>query len=107
MKRTVICLGVALSLGLASLGRTADEPKSQVIDLWPSAPPGEAGKVGDETAKTDKESGAVTRRTNVSKPTLTVRAGIFPIQVTNPGPAPAMPQWENASNRVFFLLNLN
>ncbi len=72
MKRTVICLGVALSLGLASLGRTADEPKSQVIDLWPSAPPGEAGKVGEETAKTDKQ-GVVTSLTNVSKPTLTVR----------------------------------
>jgi acetyl esterase/lipase len=72
MKRTVTCLGVSLVLGLASLGRTADEPKAEVIDLWPSAPPGESGKVGEETAKRDKQ-GVVTSITNVTKPTLTVR----------------------------------
>jgi acetyl esterase/lipase len=72
MKRTATCLGVALVLGLASLGRTADEPRAEVIDLWPSKPPGESGKVGEETAKKDKQ-GVVTSITNVSKPTLTVR----------------------------------
>lgn len=72
MKRTATCLGVALVLGLASLGRTADEPRAEVIDLWPSTPPGESGKVGEETAKKDKQ-GVVTSLTNVSKPTLTVR----------------------------------
>ncbi len=77
MRRTATCLGVALVLGLSSLGRTADEPKAdaprgEVIDLWPSTPPGEAGKVGEETAKKDKQD-VVTSITNVTKPTLTVR----------------------------------
>ena len=40
-------------------------------------------------------------------PSLIARAGIFPIQVTNPGPSLSMPKWGNTSNRVFFIVNLN
>ena len=64
MKRTATCLGVALVLGLASLGRTADEPKTdgpkaEVIELWPGKPPGENGTIGEEVAKTRASKGVV------------------------------------------------
>lgn len=72
MKIPAMSLGLAIVLGLATLGRSADDPKAEVIDLWPAAPPGETGKVGEETAKKSAE-GVVTSLTNVSKPTLTVR----------------------------------
>ncbi len=71
MKRTVICLGVALSLGLASLGRTADEPKSRGHRplARPAAGRGRQGRRGDGQ---DGKQGVVTSLTNVTKPTLTV-----------------------------------
>lgn len=73
MKLTATTLGLAMVLGLATLGRTADDgPKAEVIDLWPGTPPGETGKIGEETAKKSAE-GVATSITNVSKPTLTVR----------------------------------
>lgn len=71
MKLAAMGLGLAFVLGLATFGRTADGPKAEVIDLWPAAPPGETGKVGEETAKKAAD-GTVTSVTNVSKPTLTV-----------------------------------
>ena len=34
------------------------------------------------------------------------RAGIFPIQVRNPGPFLVQPKWGNTSNRAYFIVNL-
>lgn len=39
-------------------------------------------------------------------PSLIARAGMFPIQVTNPGPTLSMPKWGNASNVLFFIVNV-
>jgi acetyl esterase/lipase len=60
--------------GMATVGRTADGPASQTIDLWPGAAPGENGTIGEEQAKTKEVNGAkvVTSLTNVTKPTITV-----------------------------------
>ena len=38
---------------------------------------------------------------------LIARAGIFPIEVKNPGPVLAQPKWGNVSNRLFFVVNFN
>src|SRR5262249_42449837 len=65
-------LALSLVLALATGARAADGPA--VLDLWPGPAPGEAGKVGEEQAKTQNRDGrtVVTSLTNVSKPTLTV-----------------------------------
>ena len=38
---------------------------------------------------------------------LIARAGIFPIEVKNPGPVLAQPKWGNTSNRLFFIVNFS
>jgi acetyl esterase/lipase len=67
---TAIGLGMAIAIGLATVGRTADESAKPTIDLWPGAAPGENGTIGEEVAKT--KNGAVTSLTNVTKPSLKI-----------------------------------
>ncbi len=67
MRRTLFVAALALTLGLAAIGRAADNP--QVIDLWPGKVPGESGPGGEEKMSGQKGSRQLT---NVSKPTLTV-----------------------------------
>ena len=40
MRLAAIGLGMLLIVGLATIGRTADGPATQTIDLWPGAAPG-------------------------------------------------------------------
>src|SRR5947209_6150526 len=72
MRLTAIGLGMWFVVGLATLGRTADEPATQTIDLWPGAVPGENGDIGEEEAKSRDGGQTITSLTNVSKPTITV-----------------------------------
>jgi imidazolonepropionase-like amidohydrolase len=39
-------------------------------------------------------------------PSLIARAGMFPIQVKNPGPSLSQPKWGNTSNRASFIVNV-
>src|SRR4051794_9936524 len=66
-------LGLLMVLG-AALVSAADDPAPVKLNLWPDKPPGETGKVGEETAKTAERAGrkVVTSLTNVSTPTLSV-----------------------------------
>ena len=69
MRILAIGLGLCLASGLGSTA-TADEPPApRTLGLWPGAPPGEKGKIGEETAET---KGGITRVSNVTKPTITV-----------------------------------
>jgi acetyl esterase/lipase len=69
MRILAISLGLCLAFGLGSSVR-ADEPTvPKTLDLWPGAPPGEAGKIGEEKSETKD---GITRVSNVSKPTITV-----------------------------------
>jgi acetyl esterase/lipase len=70
MRIAAIGLGMLFIVGLATIGRTADGPATQTIDLWPGAAPGENGSIGEEVAK--KKGDVVTSLTNVTKPTITV-----------------------------------
>src|SRR5690349_11172798 len=72
MRVAAIGLGMLLVVGLATIGRTADGPAAQTMDLWPGEAPGdpEKGAIGEEQSKT--KDGQVTSVTNVTKPTLTV-----------------------------------
>jgi acetyl esterase/lipase len=72
MRFTAIGLGMVFIIGLATIGRTADGPASQTIDLWPGAAPGENGTIGEEQAKTKDDGKTITSLTNVTKPTITV-----------------------------------
>jgi formylglycine-generating enzyme required for sulfatase activity/acetyl esterase/lipase len=56
-------------LVLAVCVSTATAKEPLVLDLWPSQPPGETGKIGEEKLTKEKIGKIVT---NVSKPTLTV-----------------------------------
>lgn len=72
-----LALGLVLAVGATSPVRAADPPENAPdaarIDVWPGPPPGEsAGPVGEETAKVDPKTKAVTSLTNVSRPTLSV-----------------------------------
>src|SRR5262249_33921742 len=73
-RMTAMGLGFLFVVGLAAIGRTADDPpsSSRTIELWPGRPPGENGTIGEEVAKTKGESKVVTSITNVTKPTLKV-----------------------------------
>ncbi len=75
MKTKVFGLGLGLALAFgAALATAADEAAPTRLDLWPGKPPGEAGTVGPEQAKTQERGGrtVVTSLTNVSTPTLSV-----------------------------------
>src|SRR4051812_11098550 len=72
MRLAAIGLGMLLVVGLATIGRTADSPATQTIDLWPGAAPGENGTIGEEQAKTKDGGQTITSLTNVTKPTITV-----------------------------------
>src|ERR1700733_688006 len=72
-KAMTTVLGLVLMLG-AALVSAAGDPAPIKLNLWPDKPPGETGKVGEETAKTAERAGrkVVTSLTNVSTPTLSV-----------------------------------
>jgi acetyl esterase/lipase len=67
----VLGFGLVVLLGLAAPGRSDDAPR--ILDLWPSAPPGEVGAIAEEKATRKEGDPAIRSLTNVSKPTLTVR----------------------------------
>jgi acetyl esterase/lipase len=71
--RCAIATGLILGIvtGLAARGDADDAPAPQVVELWPSAPPGENGPI-DEEKTTKLSDGRTTGLTNVSKPTITV-----------------------------------
>lgn len=66
---SVLGFGVAISFGVPAMG---EGTVVVVLPLWPGAAPGEAGSIGEETAKTREGTKTVVSITNVSKPTLTV-----------------------------------
>ncbi len=73
MCATTIGPWLAAAILAGSFARGADAPPT-TFDLWPARPPGEAGTIGAEQAKTQDRGGkpVVVNLTNVSVPTLAV-----------------------------------
>jgi acetyl esterase/lipase len=59
-----------LALCFAAVALAADAPAPSIVDLWPTAAPGDSAPIGEEQAK--KRGDTIINITNVSKPTLTV-----------------------------------
>jgi len=73
------------SVIIAAVAPTTTLKNSTVITLWPKGTPDYAGKGGPEKATASpKGSGSITRITNVSKPTISIRT---PPKATEPCPA--------------------
>lgn len=80
MRTAPVVLALTLALVLASAAtvraRAAEPPEAATdpvtVEVWPGPPPGESGSVGEEKARTDPKTKAVTSLTDVTKPTLTV-----------------------------------
>lgn len=73
MRHATIVLSLFLTAATTANAQPPEIGNARVVlDLWPGPAPGESGNVGEETAKTDSRTKAVTSLTNVTKPTLTV-----------------------------------
>jgi len=92
-------IALLLALGLVSLALAAPAARkpttqlkdSTVVELWPKGAPGPAAKTGPEKASVSpKGDGTLTRITNVTKPTISIRRppkgdGPFPAVIVCPG----------------------
>jgi acetyl esterase/lipase len=74
MKPGAMVLSFTFLLSLAALGLGDDGATAapNVIDLWPSAPPGESGTIAEEKVTRKEGDPAIRSLTNVSKPTLKI-----------------------------------
>jgi acetyl esterase/lipase len=83
MRIAAIGLGLAFVFGLATIGRTADEPGSagQTLDIWPGAAPGEPASASKDLGKEIVEHKSqelpigkfqITRATNITQPTIAI-----------------------------------
>lgn len=73
MRNATIAASVLLALGTTANAQPPEIGNARVVmELWPGPAPGESGNIGEETAKTDPKTKALTSLTNVTKPTLTV-----------------------------------
>ena len=69
MRLMAIGLGLCLVVGLGTPSKAGEPPAPRTIDLWPGSPPGEVGKIGEETSEFKDGITIVSR---VSKPTLAI-----------------------------------
>ena len=69
-----IAFGLWLAVVAGPIGPAPGDVAAAKLDLWPGQPPGEAGPIAAEVAKTQDRAGrsVVTSLTNVSVPTLSV-----------------------------------
>ncbi len=73
MRILIVGLSLFATLGIISVGQADDAPTPKILDVWPSAAPGEDGSIGAEKPETKPgDPSVVVRLTNVTKPIIKV-----------------------------------